>query len=108
MWLRCQLKAPIRGGGVRGNRYSIFLLDGAWQEWYSGRGSLKGQVSAVAKGMADQIAMVCQGRRGYTPPHFYQTKPFVMLKKKHLYGSERIGYVDYRKMTTGFVFREFV
>lgn len=68
MWLRCQLKAPIRGGGVRGNRYSIFLLDGAWQEWYSGRGSLKGQVSAVAKGMADQIAMVCQGRRGYTPP----------------------------------------
>jgi hypothetical protein len=27
-----------------------------------------------------------------------------MLKKKHLYGSERIGYVDYRKMTTGFVF----
>jgi hypothetical protein len=27
-----------------------------------------------------------------------------MLKKTHLYGSERIGYVDYRKMTNGFVF----
>ena len=45
---------------------------------------------------------------GTTPPHFYQTKPFVMLKETHLYGSERIRYVDYRKMTNGFVFREFV
>ena len=38
------------------------------------------------------------------PLRFYQTKPFVMLKKLHLYYSERMGCADYRKMTNGFVF----
>ena len=40
------------------------------------------------------------------PPRFYQTKPFVMLAKWHLYFWERVGCVDYRKMTNGFVFLE--
>ena len=44
-------------------------------------------------------------RRGRTP-RFYQTKPFVMLKKMHLYWSERKGCADYRKMTNSFVFLE--
>ena len=38
------------------------------------------------------------------PPRFYQTKPVVMLRKSYLCGARRMGYVDYRKMTTGFVF----
>ena len=38
------------------------------------------------------------------PPRFYQTKPVVMLRKSYLYGTGRGSYVDYRKMTTGFVF----
>ena len=40
------------------------------------------------------------------PPRFYQTKPFVMLRKSYLCGTGRRGYVDYRKMTNGFVFLE--
>jgi len=35
---------------------------------------------------------------------FCETKPFVMLKKSHLYGTRRMGCVDYRKMTNGSVF----
>jgi hypothetical protein len=67
---------------------------------------LKGQVSAVAKAMADQIAMVYQGRRGRKNLYFCETKPFVMLRKSYLCGMGRMGYVDYRKMTNGFVFGE--
>jgi len=40
------------------------------------------------------------------PPRFYQTKPVVMLRKSYLYGTGRRSCVDYRKMTTGFVFLE--
>jgi len=47
-----------------------------------------------------------EGTRATLPPRFYQTKPFVMLKKMHLYGSGRMGCIDYRKMTNGFVFLE--
>jgi hypothetical protein len=39
-------------------------------------------------------------------PRFYQTKPFVMLRKQHLCDSERMGCIHYRKMTNGFVFLE--
>jgi hypothetical protein len=44
------------------------------------------------------------GRQGLQKPRFYQTKPFVMLKKSYLCGTRRMGCVDYRKMTNGFVF----
>jgi len=38
------------------------------------------------------------------PPQFYQTKPFVMLRKSYLCGTGISSCVDYRKMTNGFVF----
>ena len=41
---------------------------------------------------------------GLQKPAFCETNPFVMLTKTHLYGSERMGCVHYRKMTNGFVF----
>src|ERR1019366_5799287 len=49
---------------------------------------------------------VLRGRGGPQKPAFCETKPFVMLKKTHLYDSERMGCADYRKMTNGFVFLE--
>ena len=46
------------------------------------------------------------GARRTYPPRFYQTKPVVMLTKMQLCDSERMSCIHYRKMTTGFVFRE--
>src|ERR1017187_10253628 len=51
----------------------------------------------------------CQGfggRGGPQNPRFCETKPFVMLRKSYLCGTGRRSYVDYRKMTNGFVFLE--
>src|ERR1035437_8444076 len=48
----------------------------------------------------------CAELGGPQKPAICETQPFVMLKKPHLYGSERRGCIDYRKMTNGFVFLE--
>src|ERR1039458_8154737 len=51
-----------------------------------------------------QSAVATRGGTGHHTPRFYQTKPIVMLGKTYLCGTRRMGCVDYRKMTTGFVF----
>src|SRR5882724_8508816 len=73
------------------------------------------RASAVAAAMADETAKADGwASRPYQRPAFTQegsplntpfceTKPFVMLEKWHLYGSERRGCIDYEKMTNGFV-----
>ena len=59
-------------------------------------------LSAFAKATARLAAVRRSGERENMP--FCETKPFVMLKELHLYGSERNSCIDYRKMTNGFVF----
>jgi hypothetical protein len=66
-------------------------------------GTARRQSAVATRRSAADKAMASEEDLPY-PPHFCQTKPFVMLKKMHLYDSERKGCADYRKMTTGFVF----
>src|ERR1035438_9105726 len=45
-----------------------------------------------------------EDEKGGTTPRFYQTKPVVMLANSQLTHVNSGSYVDYRKMTNGFVF----
>src|ERR1035437_3816913 len=82
-----------RGTGERigKTRGSASLPNGTWRD---------GRRGTVGHG-----ALPTTGGRGRPQkPAFCETKPFVMLRKTHLYGSERKSCADYRKMTNGFVF----
>src|ERR1039457_1107931 len=45
-----------------------------------------------------------RGEEGTQKHAFCETNPIVMLSKLHLYGLWRMSWIDYRKMTNGFVF----
>jgi len=70
----------------------------------SGETALTELGCAAGTDSAHLVRLGYRGEEGTQKHAFCETKPIVMLGKPHLYGLWRTSWIDYRKMTNGFVF----